>query len=260
MRVMINDFLKSVANDIKKTNKDLSADDFYYILKYLGVKKNVSLVQDIEKFYEDFLENLNNSLVRFENKSVKSGENATHYLAFYVDKKADYREAVKVYFAVKYEYMISALKTIFLYLVRNNVKSQVKFHVKETNEGIVIRFYDKKDVMPFINYCNNNFILSDLLHKVNPFIPTIYGIGLVEDDNTINTYNGTLSELLCEYFSLLKINDNILQASDLDFLDYVLRREKMEDQKQIKFNISSIRKNIEIILNHANPIDEKDLI
>lgn len=256
----MNEFLKKMASDIKSTGKDLSEDDFYYILKYLGVKKDTSLVKDINKFYSDFLDNLNNSLVKFQNKSVKSGENTTHYLAFYTDKKADYKMAVKVYFPVKYEYTISALKTIFLYLVRNNIKAQVKFHVKETNEGIVIRFYEKCDVMPFINYCNNNFILSDLLLKVNPFIPTIYSIGLVEDDNTINTYNGTLSHLLCEYFALLKLNDNLQRASDLDFLDYVIKRENLEDNKVVKFNITSIRKNIEIIMNHANPVDEKGLI
>lgn len=256
----MNEFLKKMANDIKDMDRDLSEEELYYILKYLGVKKDVSLVKDIEKFYNDFLDNLNNSLVKFQKKDVKSGDNATHYLAFYVDKKADYKEAVKVYFAVKYEYMISALKTIFLYLVRNNIKAQVKFHVKATNEGIVIRFYDKKDVMPFINYCNNNFILSDLLLKVNPFIPTIYSIGLVEDDNTINTYNGTLSHLLCEYFALLKVNDSLSRASDLDFLDYVMKRENMEDNKVIKFNMASIRKNMEIIMNHANPVDEKGLI
>ena len=118
----INDFIKVVVNEQNKNEKDFSEDDFYYMLKYLGIKKDKSLVNDIEKFYQDFLNSLNNSLVKFDEKKLGSNENTTHYIAFYADKKADYLEAFKVYFPVKYEYMISALKTIFLYLIRNNIK------------------------------------------------------------------------------------------------------------------------------------------
>ena len=51
----INDFLKKIESDIKISNKDYNSDDFYYMLKYLGVKKNKGLVSDIEVFYNDFL-------------------------------------------------------------------------------------------------------------------------------------------------------------------------------------------------------------
>ena len=43
----INDFLISIANDINNNNLDLTDEDFYYMLKYLGIKKDVSLAQDI---------------------------------------------------------------------------------------------------------------------------------------------------------------------------------------------------------------------
>ncbi len=255
----INSFLKKIATDVGMANQDYSADDFYYILKYLGVKKDNSLVNDIEKFYADFLDSLNNSLVKYEAKSLKSGENVTHYIGFYVDKKADFYEAVKVYFPVKYEYMISALKTIFLYLIRNNIRSQVKFYVKATNENIVIRFYDKKDISSFINYCKNNFVLKDLLVNPNPFIATVNGIGLVSDDNTINTYNGTLSILLRDYFALYRSRDVLETVSDISFLDYVMKRKEMASNEE-KFNIGAIEKNITTILNHNNPLDEKEYI
>ena len=250
----INDFLKKIAKDMTINEREFDSDDFYFMLKYMGVKKDVSLVEDIENFYEDFLNSLNNSLVRHEEKKVKSGENTTHYIAFYADKKANFEDALKVYFPVKYEYMISALKTIFLYLIRNNVVCTVKFHVKATNEGIVIRFYNKDDVLPFINYCHNNFVLSDLLEPLNPFIAEMYGIGLVMDDNTKNSYNGTLSEMLNEYFILLKNSDSLEKASDLDFLDYLMKRANIEEDSIIRFNIKAIAKNVNSILNKEKPI------
>lgn len=250
----MNDFLKKIASDIKNNDREYTREDFYYLLKYVGVKKDISLVEDVEKFYQGFLESLSNSLVKYEVRNIKSGKNVTHYLGFYVDKKANYALAYKVYFPVKYEYLISALKTIFLYLVRNNIQATVKFHVKATNEGIVIRFYKKEDVLPFINYCNNNFILADLLARVHPFIATIYGIGIVQDDNTVNTYNGTLSMMLEEYFTLLVKDAKLEEASDLDFLDYVIKRGKIEEDPALKFNIKAIEKNIRAIFEQSNPI------
>ena len=248
----INDFIKKIAKDIN--DKDLNSEDFYYILKYVGITKDMSLSEDIVKFYHNFLDNLSESLIKYETRNIKNDENATYYIGFYVDKKALYREAVKIYFPVKYEYQISALKTIFLYLVRNNIKATVKFYVKATNENIIIRFYDKKEALPFINYCYKNFILEDLLGPTNPFIATVKGIGVVYDDNTVNTYNGTLSILLEEYFKYLKESNKLEEASDQHFLLFVKEKLENAQSEEIKFNIKAIYKSINIILNHEKPI------
>lgn len=251
----INDFIKTIVKEVETNDRAFSKDDFYYMLKYLGIKKDISLVNDIEKFYQDFLNSLNNSLVKFSEKKLGSNENTTHYIAFYTDKKADYLEAVKVYFPVKYEYMISALKTIFLYLIRNNIEATVKFHVKATNEGIVIRFYKKSDVKPFIDYCNNSFILKDLLEPLNPFIAKIHGIGVVQDDNVISSFNETLANMLYEYFTFLKQNGSYDLASDLDFLDYVMKRANIEENDVLRFNIRAVEHSLEAILNRSNPLN-----
>ena len=257
--MIINSFLKKIAVEIDTKNKNYSAEDFYYVLKYLGIKKNTELALDIEKFYNDFLESLSNSLVKYDARSLKTGVNVTHYLGFYVDKKANFYEAIKVYFPVKYEYMISALKTIFLYLIRNNIKSQVKFYVKATNDNIVIQFYDKKEVSNFINYCKNNFVLNDLLVKVNPFIATISGIGLVNDSNMNGSYNRTLSYLLRDYFAIYQAQNILNKVSDITFLDYVIMR-KNSASKEDLYNISAIEENMKIILNNKNPLEENDCV
>ena len=142
-----------------------------------------------------------------------------------------------------------------MYLIRNSVKATVKFYVKATNENIVIRFYDKKEVMPFINYCNSNFILEDLLVPCNPFIAKIHGLGIVRDDNTVNTYNGTLSIMLEDYFRLLKENNELDKACALDFLDYLEKRKSLEDSEEKIFNIEAIINNIKAILEHKRAID-----
>ena len=60
----MNEFLKQIASDKRKLGKELNKDDYYLMLKYTGINKDQSLVNDIEEFYQNFLENLNNSLVR----------------------------------------------------------------------------------------------------------------------------------------------------------------------------------------------------
>lgn len=251
--VSITEFLRELASEMVHNDKEFTSEEIYQKLKFVGVNSNNTLHKEIEKFYQDFVNNLANSLVKYEVKSKGKNENTTHYIGFYTDKKAEYKEAVKVYFSVKYEYLISALKTIFLYLVRNNIKATVKFHLRATNEGIVIRFYETKDVMPFVNYCNNNFILRDLLEKVNPFIATIHGLGIVNDDNTANTYNGMVSVLIAEYLAFLKSNYTLDKASDLDFLDFVIRRSAMEGDSALKYDMMAVEKNVKAILNHVEP-------
>lgn len=250
----INEFLKKIARDLKDSDRDLNREDFYYILKYVGVKKDISYALEIEKFYMEFLETLNNSLVRYETKKVKSDENTTNYIGFYVDKKANYKEAVKVYVPIKYPYMMSALKTIFLYLVRNSIPCVVKFHEKSTNENVVIRFYNESDVKPFIDYCNESFILENLLNDNNPFMATIHGMGIVRDDNTYSTYNKTLSILLEQYFKFHKNTDTLDNVSDLDFLDFVIKRKESEENELAIFNIKSIESSIRSILLETSPL------
>ena len=249
----MNEFLKQIASDIKN-GKEYTKEDYYYLLKYTGIKKDHSRAEEIEEFYNKFLESLNNSLIRHVTRKTGTGINTTNYIGFYTEKRASYTEAYKVYFSVKYEYMISSLKTIFSYLIRNSIESVVKFHVKATNENIVIRFYHKEDVIPFINYCHNNFILEDLLEQPNPFIATIYGIGIVRDDNTINTYNGTLSEVLEDYFNFLKERNALDNISDLHFLDYVMQKESREENEIVRFNLHAIVVDIKAILSRTSPL------
>lgn len=244
----INEFLKKISMEMRTNNRVLSEEDFYYILKYLGVKKDTSLVSDIEKFYQDFLETLNQSLVKYTERSTKTGENVTHYIGFYVDKKANYLDAVKVYFPVKYEYMISSLKSVFVYLIRNNIASVVKFYTKATNENIVIRFYNKEDVLPFIKYCDSSFVLSDLLEKPNPFLATNHGLGIAYDDNTVGTYNSTLSKLLTEYFESINANLQYDKVSDVDFLNFIIHYEDTCENEIMMYNIKAVENNIQSIL------------
>ena len=39
----IDEFLKKIAYDIQVNNKELNEEDFYYILKYIGISKDMSL-------------------------------------------------------------------------------------------------------------------------------------------------------------------------------------------------------------------------
>ena len=47
----INEFIKKIANDIKINKEALDEDDFYYILKYIGVTKDMSLSESFIKVF-----------------------------------------------------------------------------------------------------------------------------------------------------------------------------------------------------------------
>ena len=108
--------------------------------------------------------------------------------------------------------------------------------------------------MPFINYCNNNFRLKELIVGLNPFIASIHGLGIVRDENIVNSYNGTLSKILEEYFRLLKDSNSLDKASGIDFLDFLIKRISLEEDESIRFNIKAIESNVRAILNKENPL------
>ena len=95
----------------------------------------------------------------------------------------------------------------------------------------------------------------ELLEKTNPFIPTIYGIGVVRDDNTKYSYLAMLSECLQDYFWLLKNTNTLDRVSDLDFLDYLIKRANIEEDDKTRFDINEIQKGITNILNLSNPLE-----
>ena len=70
----MNDFLKQIAMDMNINNREFNSDDFYYLLKYVGVKKDNTLANDIEMFYNDFVKNLDNSLVKYTKRMQNSGD------------------------------------------------------------------------------------------------------------------------------------------------------------------------------------------
>ena len=250
----INKFFKNIANDLQTNNRELSSDDFYYILKYLNIEQNDTLSKEIENFFEEFLDNLSNSLVKYETKPIGSGTNKTNYLGFYVEEKNKPLKSTKVYFPVKYEYLISALKTTFIYLVRNNIKAVVKFHQKATNEGVVIEFYNKEDVKPFINYCHSNFILKDLLEPLNPFIVTYHKFGIIKKMQ--GSYIETIAELLSKYFKTIQKNKKYDKVSALDFLAFVVETKETAIDEN---DYNTIIKNIKTILNNKGILEDEDL-
>ena len=73
----MNEFLKQIASDIKN-GKEYTKEDYYYLLKYTGIKKDHSRAEEIEEFYKKFLESLNNSLIRHVTRKTGTGINTTN--------------------------------------------------------------------------------------------------------------------------------------------------------------------------------------
>ena len=252
--MLLNDFFSSLAKDFETKTQTLTSDDFYYILKYLNIETDTSLASQIETFFQQFLDKLSASLVKYESKYTKEGANRTNYLALYTTTKCPHTECTKLYFPIKYTYLIKVLTKVLVYLVRNNIKCILKFHQKATNEGLVIEFYHKEDVLPFINYCENNFKLNDLLEPLNPFMVSYHGFGIIKNYN--GSYIDTISKLLSSYISLIIKNDEYSKISALDFLSYVI---DFKDTVLNDDNLNIIIKNLKLILNNNGVLDANDL-
>lgn len=200
----INSFLKKLAGSFKKEN--LTHDQVYYELAFnkIPVDKRVDL-----SAYFDYWKN-----VFSDNQNIKVFvRNDWNYFCQFVDsdvfRKKPNIDPIKIYVALKPEYLAVGACQIFNFLATNNIKHCSKIGRVLRDDNIVIRVYDLKEAKKLINYINNNEFLVKGHMDVSPFCFRDGIVGLALDNYL--SYNSVICFLIGKYLEnkkmLRKLND-----------------------------------------------------
>lgn len=84
----------------------------------------------------------------------------------------------------------------------------------------MIRVNTLDDAEEIINFVDDNDYVKEGLLKQNPFLPSIYGVGVTMDNS--NSYNSILSSLICAFVHELKIK-NRLDLCTVDNLNMYIK-------------------------------------
>ena len=175
------------------------------------------------------------------------------------DELISKKEYIKLYIPIDYNYLYEGVNQLFDYITDSKINHISKVSKKVRNDNVIVRLdkNDSESASKIIDYIsndyisNNNFIKNDSksankiidyisndyisnnnfiksgLNKVNPFVPTINGIGFMYETGI--SYNMEMSELISSY-----INRNIKAKTEPNlqgFYDFFKVNNKKNDVK-----------------------------
>lgn len=114
------------------------------------------------------------------------------------------KEYIKLYIPIDYNYLYEGVNQLFDYVADSKINHISKVSKKVRNDNVIVRLdkNDSESASKIIDYISNNSFIKSGLNKVNPFVPTINGIGFMYETGI--SYNMEMSELISSY-----INRNI---------------------------------------------------
>lgn len=206
----INAFLKKMAYNSKQDN--LSSNQIYHELIFNNIPPNKRV--DLSAYF-DYWKNV------FANDSktkVYVQEDWSFFCQF-VDREV-YRnkpniDPIKIYVALKPEYLAQGANQIFKFLSDNNIKHRSKIGRVLRDDNIVIRVYDLKEAKKLIDFINNNKFLVAGRMDVSPFCFQEGIVGLAMDNYL--SYNSVVCFLISKYLEYKKMMHqlDIVDCQDL---------------------------------------------
>jgi hypothetical protein len=137
---------------------------------------------------------------RKNNINVFVDENWKYFCQF-VNNLGSRDGYIKLYIPIDYEHLYDGANILFDFLERNNIPHQSKIGKKVRADNVIIRlaYDDFENAKKIIDFINKNPYLKSGLNKTNPFIPTMNGIGFMQEHG--NSYNSDLASYIENYIN-----------------------------------------------------------
>ena len=127
---------------------------------------------------------------------------------------------IKLYVALDTEHVFEGANQIFDFIEKSGLKHQSKIGKQIRSDNVIIRLpiNDVEGAKKVINYISSNPYLRQGMNRVNPFIPSINGVGYMTETGI--SYNSELSEQIADYLNILKSQGRFFGSVE-EFRQYV---------------------------------------
>lgn len=250
----MNEFLNYIY-EIKKSNDIIITEDivyhelFRFRLGTQNLEKNRKLI-NIESLFNSFESNYtkgNNS----KEKYAFRGNSFLYFMNKY-DKK---KEFIKLYIPFDNENIKECVNILLDYLNKKDIHHCSKVCKNIRNDDFIIRLManDLESFYKIADFINNNKKLKNGLLEVNPFLPSVNGIGYMKEKGI--SYNAEMSKYIAGFIESSYKNKNKVNLSS--FIHYFDDKCEDEDIKKI-FYSNFIEEELDKELD--NNIDKKELL
>ena len=205
---------------IAKSNPNMYLSDS---IVYNELKKFTLTGKDLNEFGQPkSVEHLFNIWINdfksVRNISVFNSPDWKYWCQFTNNGYAD--EYIKIYVPLDGDGLYDCAKDIFNFMAKHNMSHQSKVGKELRNDNVVIRLHkgDEKSLRLLIDYINSNPRIQAHLNKPNPFLPSIDGIGVMNETGI--SYNDELCKTITRFVNR---NRNADRLRVEDFLEYMKR-------------------------------------
>lgn len=148
-------------------------------------------------------------------------------------------EYIKLYVPLDLEYLYAGVNQLFDFLDKNQILHQSKVSKKVRVDNVIIRLRkgDYESARKIIDYINSNLYIHDGLNKPNPFIPTVNGVGIMDEHG--NSYNSDISYYIERYIQICRSRNCGVSAANFKyFLEECKKRNMRFDGEDLAFDDS----------------------
>jgi hypothetical protein len=199
----IDNFLKYIYN-INRSNPSIAVNKALVSneLRRYGLKQtdmgNDRSFLEIRKYFPEWANH-------YSNVSTCFGHVLPGNTYFYHFKNLFYRgdpdNFIKLYVPIDKDHIFNGVNILMNYIASLNIRHYSKVASEIRSDDVVIRLDadDVENTEKIINFINSNPYLKEGLNKVNPFVPSVNGIGIMNENG--GTYNGMMSDSIAKYIN-----------------------------------------------------------
>lgn len=141
------------------------------------------------------------------------------------------KKFIKLYIPVDYQNLKDAVCELIEFLIQSQIRHESKVSKELRSDNIVVRvgIEDVKSAKKIIDFCNSNPIIKKGLNQVNPFVPSINGIGYMRESGI--SYNEEMANIILKYVKFC-IKEN-KEPTIKEFYEYFKNNIDSEEVKEI---------------------------
>lgn len=217
--IKMNEFLKRMANILRYNPEfDISNNNFVYSqLMFYNVTNNKEAMYDEARRRSLIFHNFQIFADRMLHMEGRLDEKRNGFgfppFFWFLNGTIDIEKEIKLYLNFNDVYYEEGLKHIMKFLSDNNISHQSKVASTKRADSICIRIDSIQNAIAIVNFIVSNKTLLDNLDEQNPFVPSIFKIGVAMDK--IYSFNGELANIITHYL-LFKKEQNDLDNVSID--------------------------------------------
>ncbi len=205
---------------VQNPNFNLNSGVIYNDFKFGGLPDSDKTVRDGRlhgRYNRQFYERWEKDFKRTKNINAFCDEygDFRYWFQFTNTDPSKEHEYIKIYVPLNSQHLFKGVEELFSFIAKENIKHASKVAEEARIDNVIIRIYkdDVESLYKIINFIRNNKYLSTGLNFCNPFVPTINGIGVMNEHG--NSYNSDVSKYVASYLSGCLANRTKPNVDDL---------------------------------------------